>query len=88
MLKNATSDTVNRKRKKRILSQEVATPCMDDHLTPLEDFERNGELLAVCAQIVLKCLCLARIGRQNLLWAGITLARSVTKQCSTCDKDC
>ena len=58
--------------------QQVATPCMDDHQIPLEDYETTGELSAVCAQIVLKCLSVARIGQPDLLWSVITLARSVT----------
>ena len=32
--------------------QQVATPCIDDHLIPPEDNETTGELSAVCAQIV------------------------------------
>ena len=60
--------------------QQVATPCIDDHLIPPEEYETNGKLSAVCAQMVLKCLCLylARMGRLNLLWSVNTLARSVT----------
>ena len=33
--------------------QSVATPCVDDHPIPPEDFEVQGELSDVCAQIVL-----------------------------------
>ena len=36
--------------------QQVATPCIDDHLTPPEHNETTGELSAVGAQIVLTCL--------------------------------
>ena len=42
--------------------QLVATPCTDDHFVPPEDFESTGELSDVCAQMVLICLYLARIG--------------------------
>ena len=42
-----------------------------------EDYETTGELSPVCAQVVLKCLYLARIGRPDLLWSENTLARSV-----------
>ena len=41
---------------------KVATPCMDDHQFKEEENESVGELSAVCSQIVLKCLYLARIG--------------------------
>ena len=43
--------------------QLVATPCIDDHQTPPGDCEKTAEPSAVCAQIVLKFLYLARIGR-------------------------
>ena len=33
----------------------------------------------VCSQIVLKCLCLARIGRLDILWSANKLAGAVTK---------
>ena len=48
--------------------QQVATPCMYDHLIPLEDYETTGELFAARAQIVLKCMYLARIGGPDLVW--------------------
>ena len=35
--------------------RSVATPCVDDHLIPPEDFEVQRELSDVCVQIVLKC---------------------------------
>ena len=57
--------------------QQVATPCIDDHQIPREDYETTGEFSAVCVQIVLKYLYLARIGRPDLLWSVSTLARSV-----------
>ena len=52
--------------------QRVATPYIDDHQLSLEDCETKGELSDIGAQIVMKCLYLARIGRPHL-------ARSVTK---------
>ena len=45
-----------------------------------------GEISAVCAEIVLKCLYLARTGRPDLLWSVNTLARTVTKWNKECDK--
>ncbi len=41
--------------------KKVATPCMDDHLMPPEDFVTKGALSPVAARIVLKALYLARI---------------------------
>ena len=66
--------------------QQVARPCIDDHLIPPEDRETTRGLSAVCAQIVLLCVYLARIGRPDLLWSGNTLARSATKWNEACDK--
>ena len=50
------------------------TPCIDDHQLKAEDSEIKGVLADVCAQIVLKCLYLARIGRPDLLWTVNVLA--------------
>ena len=62
------------------------TPCMYDHLISLEDYERTGRLIAVCAQIVLKCMWLASSGRPDLLWSVNTLKRSVTTWNKVCGK--
>ena len=45
-----------------------------------------GELSTVCAQIVLECLYLARIGRIHMLWSVNKLARAFTKWPESCDK--
>ena len=66
--------------------QQVATPCIDNHSIPPEEYETTGELPAVCAQRVLTCLYLARIGRPDLLWFVNTLTRSVTTWNKACDK--
>ena len=58
---------------------KVATPCIDDHQIREEETGSVGELAKVCAQIVLKCLYLARIGRPDILWSVNKLARSITK---------
>ena len=34
----------------------VATPCIDDHMIPAEEFEKRGELSPVAARVVLKAL--------------------------------
>ena len=64
----------------------VATPCIDDHQLKEEENESVGELSAVCSQIVVKCLDLARIGRPDILWSLNQLARAVTKWTKACDK--
>ena len=47
---------------------KVATPCEDDHQFKEEENQSVGELSAVCSQIVLTCLYLARSGRPDILW--------------------
>ena len=59
---------------------------MDEHQIREEENESVGELLAVCSQIVLKCLYLARIGRPDILWSVNKLARAVNKWTKSCDK--
>ena len=53
----------------------AATPWVDDHSLPPEDFQSKGEVSDVCAQIVLKALSLARIGRPDLLWVSQQVSR-------------
>ena len=66
---------------------KVATPCIDDHqFFKEEDMGSAGELSNACAQIVLKCLYLARIGRPDILWSVNKLARAITKWTRACDK--
>ena len=64
----------------------VSHPCLDEHHFKKEELESVGELLEVCAQTVLKCLYLARIGRLDILLSVNKLARSVTKWTQACDK--
>ena len=59
--------------------------CIDDHRFK-EEMKSVGEFSKVCSQIVLKCLYLARIGRLDILWSVIKLARSITKWTTACDK--
>ena len=59
---------------------------MDDHQFKEEEIGSVGELSTVCTQIVLKCLCLARVGRLHILWSENKLARAVTKWTKACDK--
>ncbi len=66
--------------------KQVATPCIDDHIIPPEDFEAKGELSNVAARIVLTVLFLARTGRPDLLWTVNTLARETTRWNVACDK--
>ena len=64
----------------------VTTPCLDDHHFKEDELGCVGELSKVCSQIVLICLCLAHIGRPDILWSVKTLARAVTKWTRACDK--
>ena len=64
---------------------KVSTPCIDDHHFKEEELESVGELSKVCFQMVLKCLCLARTGRPDILWSVHKLARSITKWSKSCD---
>ena len=57
---------------------KVATPCMDDRQFEEEENESVGELPTVCSQNVLKCLCLARIGRPDIFWSLNKFARAMT----------
>ena len=58
---------------------KASAPCIDDHHVKEEELKPVGELSTVCSQIVLKCPCLARIGRPDILWSVNKLARAVTK---------
>ena len=59
---------------------------IDDHQFKEEEIGSVGELSKVFSQIVLKCLCLARIGRPDFLRSVNKLARAVTKWTKACDK--
>ena len=65
---------------------KVATPCMDDHQFKEEESESVGKLSTVCSQIVLTCLCLARVGRPGVLWSVNKPARALTKWTKSCDE--
>ena len=65
---------------------KVSTPCIEDHHFKEEELKSVGELSHVCSQIVLKCLCLARFGRPDILWSVNKLSRSITKWTKACDK--
>ena len=73
-------------KKKPETLKTVETPGLDDHQLKPEDFEASGELSDVSAQIVLRCLYLARIGRPDLLYSVNALAREVTTWSNACDK--
>ena len=66
--------------------RQYDTPCIDDHQLKPEDFETKGKVSETAANIVLKILYLARIGRPDLLWTVNILARAVTKWTQACDK--
>ena len=65
---------------------KVSAPCHDDHPFKKEELETVGELSNICSQLVLNCLCLARIGGPDFLWSVNKLAPTVTKWTGACDK--
>ena len=65
---------------------KVTAPSLDDHQFKEEELKSVGELSNVCAQIFMKCLYLARIGRPDILWPVNKFARGVTKWTRACDK--
>ena len=65
---------------------KVSSPCLDDQKSKQEELETFGELSEVSSEIVLKCLCLERIGRPDILWSVNKLARPVTKWTQACDR--
>ena len=68
------------------LKTMAATPCIDDHLIPPEEFEVKGVLSAKAAHIVLKALYVARIARYDFMWTVNMLAREVTRWSAACDR--
>ena len=66
--------------------KRVATPCIDDHQIPLEEFAVKGELSPIAARVVLKALHVARIARMDLMWSVNMLAREVTRWTAACDR--
>ena len=86
MRRNVWSDMVSWQKKTSQQLYKVCTPCIDDHHFKEEEIKSVGELSQVCAQIVLKCLFLARIGRPDNLWSVNKLAPSITKWTKACDK--
>ena len=65
---------------------KVSTPCIDNHHVKEEELKSVGELSKICSQIVMTCFFLARIGRPDIVWSVIKLARSITKWTKACDK--
>ena len=65
---------------------KVSSPCLDDHQFKQEELESVGEFVRGLLTIVLKCLCLAGIGRPDILWSFNKLARPVTKWTQACDR--
>ena len=85
MPRNVWSDIVSWQTR-RLNNYKVSTPCINDHHFKEEELISVGELSQVCSQIVLKCLCLARVRRPDILWSVNKLARSITKWTKACDK--
>ena len=68
------------------LKTKAATPCIDDHLIPEEEFDERGALSSAAARIVLKALYVARIARYDFMWSVNMLAREVTRWTVACDR--
>ena len=65
----------------------VSIPCLDDHHFKEEETRISWRTVKkVCSQIVLKCLCLARKGRPDILSSVNKLARAVTKWTGACNR--
>ena len=73
-------------KKTKDLLEKVATPCIDDYLIPLGEFEVKGELSAIAARVVLKAFYVARIARLDFMWSVNMLARKVTRWTAACDR--
>ena len=86
MQRNVWNDIANWHNRTTQQVYKVATPCIDDHQFKEEETKSVGELSKVCAQIVLKCMYLARIGRPDILRSVNKLARAFTKWTRACDK--
>ena len=65
---------------------KVPTPCIDDHLIPVEEFQVKGVLAPVAARIVLMALFFARLARMDVMWTVNLLAREVTRWNAACDR--
>ena len=85
MRRTALRDIANLQTLSTQQSHKVATPCIDDHQSKEEEMGSVGELLMLCAQNVLKCMYLARIGSLDILWSVNKLARSIRKWTRACD---
>ena len=73
-------------KKTKDSSKKVATPCIDDHLIPPEEFEVKGELSAIAGRDVLEALYVVRISRLDFMWSVNMLAREVTCWTAACDR--
>ena len=65
MQRDVWSDIANWRTKKTQQLYNVATPWLDDHQFKEEELRSVGESSKVCSQIFMKCMYLARIGRQT-----------------------
>ena len=80
------SELAGKSGKSKDSLKNVATPCIDDHQIPPEEFEVKGELSPIAARVVLKALYVARIARMVIMWAVSMLARDVTRWTAACDR--
>ena len=65
--------------------KKAATPRIDDHQLPKDDFVTVGFLCSVAAQIDLYMLKIVRIATPDILWTANTLGRAAAKWNKTCE---
>ena len=65
---------------------KVTTPCLDGPSVWIRRIGISWRIVKSMSRFVLKCSCLARIGRPDILWSVNKFARVVTKLTRTCDK--
>ena len=66
--------------------RQAATPCIEDHTLPPEEFEAKGELAPIAAGVVLKAFYLARMKLIDCFWIINSLDRNVTRWNVASDK--
>ena len=79
MQRSVLNDTANWQPNSIEQLYEISKPRLDDHQFKKEELETVGELSKVCSRIVLKCLYLARIGGQDILWSVNVCDRRLTR---------
>ena len=79
---------MNQQKKSIHSLQQVAAPCMDDHLIPPQDYETTrGALFRMCSDSSVKCLYFGKTWTTRLIYGQLsTLARAETTWNNAGDK--